>query len=377
MRVTQNFIMIADAYNKGYDLIAEQGGQGSSKTYSTMQLIYKIAKKPKKRRITVCSYALPHLKGGAMNDLENILIEENVNINDVKNKSESIFNINNSIIEFIGLESNPSRVTGTRRDILYINEANNKISYEVFDLANSRTHECTFIDFNPRNEFWFHEKIQPNFKHAFIKSNFTHNEYIPKRELENILSKKDKPGFENWWKVYGLGEIGRLEGAIFENWSFGEFDNTLPYVYGLDFGVKDPDAMIKVAVDRKNMTIYLDEILYKDNQSTDELVTSIKLKDIGNSLIIADSAAPRTIKDLKAKKFNIESVVKNKIIDDIKAIKDYQLIITPNSYNLSKELNNYIWLDKKGEVPIDEYNHLLDSMRYGIMKLISRRKVIK
>jgi len=376
MKLTQNFIMIADAYNKGFDLIAEQGGQGSSKTYSTMQLIYKIAEKPKKRRITVCSYALPHLKGGAMNDFENILVGENVNINEVKNKSESTFYINNSIIEFIGLESNPSRVTGTRRDILYINEANNKIAYEVFDLANSRTHECTFIDFNPRNEFWFHEKIQPNFKHAFIKSNFTHNEYIPKRELENILSKKDKPGFENWWKVYGLGEIGKLEGAIFDNWSFGEFDNNLPFVYGLDFGVKDPDAMVKVAIDKKKMIIYLDEILYQNNQSTDELRNSIKSKNVGNSLIVADSAAPRTIKDLRSV-FNIDPTIKNKIIDDIKAIKDYQLIVTPNSYNLSKELNNYVWLDKKGEVPIDEYNHIIDASRYGIMKLLKKHKSIK
>ncbi|GAG44280.1 unnamed protein product, partial [marine sediment metagenome] len=199
---------------------------------------------------------------------------------------------------------------------------------------------------------------------------FRDNEYLPKRELENILSKKDKPGFENWWKVYGLGELGQLEGAIFSNWRFGEFNNDLPFGYGLDFGVKDPDGLLKVAVDRKLKKLYWHEELYENDLSTDQLAAKLGVRVVNNKLIIADSAAKRTIKDLKAKGFNIKGAIKNRIVDDIKAIKEYEIIVSPTSYHLEKELNSWIWLDKKGEIPLDGFNHLIDPGRYKTMHVL-------
>ena len=377
MQTTNVFSLNLAAYLKykgTQTLIADQGGQGSSKTISILQLLYNIAKYAKTRkRITIASYALPHLKEGAMADFEDILVGEGIDPSGVRNKSESKYFIGKGEFTFIGIEGNESKVTGPRREILYVNEANRRIAYKIFELMNARTSIITFIDFNPSAEFWLHEKHLPNFDCELIKSTFLDNPYLPEREKQNLLAKKDKPGFENWWKVYGLGELGQLEGAILTNWRFGAFDEILPYGYGLDFGVTDPDALVKVAVDKRNKKIYWKEELYENELSTDALALKLKVRVPSRKLIAADNSAKRTIMDLKKKGFNIEGFPKNKIVEDIKAIKGYELIITPESMNLEKELNKWIWLDKKGEIPIDDFNHLIDAARYKTMRVLKPR----
>ena len=378
MQTTKVFKRNLNAYVNAAKLIVNQGGQGSSKTYSVLQLLYFIAKTSNKSLvISICSYALPHLKGGAIRDFENILKSDGVDIEKVRNKSDWTYHINNSIVEFFGIVGNESKATGPRRDILYVNEANRKVDYDVFELMNARTHKCTFLDYNPRAEFWYHTKIKDNFEHVFIKSTFLDNIYLPEREVQNILSKKNKKGFENWWKVYGLGELGQVEGAIFNNWSFGEFDTNLAYGYGLDFGVRDMDGMIKCAIDKTNKKIYLKEEIYQNGLSTDNLFKIIQSRNVGQKLIVADSAGTRTILDFKNKGLNIRAVEKGKIIEDIKMLMDYELIVDNDSFNLQKELNTYVWVDERGEIPIDENNHLLDPMRYycrTILNPIIKRK---
>lgn len=374
MQTTEVFSWNLEAYNKykgSQVVISNQGGQGSSKTISILQLLYLIAKTSKsKKRITIASYALPHLKGGAMQDLDDILTREGINPNDIKHKSENKYFIGQSEITFVGIEGNEAKATGPRRDILYVNEANKRIAYNVFELMNARTKLATFIDFNPSAEFWFHTDIMPNFEHCLIKSTFLNNPYLPRRERENLLSKKDKPGFENWWKVYGLGELGQLEGAILKNWIFGDFDDSLPFGYGLDFGVKDPDALVKVAVDKKNKKLYWSEELYINDLDTDMLSSRVKSIIGPGKLIVADSQAKRTIKDLRVRGLNIIPAIKNRIVEDIKAMQGYEIIITPHSYNLEKELNGWTWLDKKGEIPLDDLNHLIDAGRYKTMHVL-------
>lgn len=353
-------------------IIADQGGQGSSKTRSIIQLLIILAL-AKKRHITVAAYALPHLKAGAMRDMDASLIELGINPNSVKNLTESIYYLKESTVEFVGIEGNEARVTGPRRDILYINEANKRIRYEVFELMNSRTAEATFIDFNPAREFWFHEKIVPNFKYHLIKSTYRDNPFLPEREKQNILSKKNKKGFENWWKVYGEGELGQLEDAIFTNWRIGEFDASLPFGYGLDFGSRHPDAMLKCAVDHEKKIIYWKEEIYKTGLSTSQLASIIKSRVLNHELIVADSQATRTITDLKTEKLNIVPVIKNRIVDDIKLIWGYEIVVDKDSYNLHRNLNNWIWLDKKGEIPIDIEDDCIDAGRYILTKLISAK----
>lgn len=373
--VSDVFTQNLEAYKAGANLIINQGGQGSSKTYSILQLLYMIAKKRGPKRITVASYALPHLKQGAMADFEKILESFGENVSDIKNKTESIYFIGNSTVEFFGVEGNEAKAHGPRRDVLFINECNRKISYEVFDHLNTRTQDCTFLDFNPDQEFWLHEKVIPNFKHILIKSNFQDNPWLPEKELQNILMKKDKPGFENWWLVYGLGELGRLEGAILSNWHYGEFDNSLPYGYGLDFGFSDPDAMAKVAIDKKRKIIYCDQKIYKQGNSMDQLRQLISYHVKRTDQIIADCADARMINELH-RYFNISPVNKAKwtVVEALKMMQDYEIIITDTSYTLAKELNNYIWSDRKAGVPIGDFNHLIDCIRYYFQNFLDKKQ---
>jgi phage terminase large subunit len=361
------------AYQSGDHLIINQGGQGSSKTYSILQLLYLIAKKESKR-ITVASYALPHLKQGAMADFDKILESFGENPGALKNVSESTYYIGKSSIEFFGIEGNIAKAHGPRRDILFINEANRKITYEVYDQLSTRTQGAVFLDFNPDQEFWLHEKVIPNFKHVFIKSNYLDNSWLPQKELNNILMKKDKPGFENWWKVYGEGELGKLEGAIFMNWHYGEFDKSIPYGFGLDFGFNDPDAMVKIAINHKAKKMYWDEKIYKEGNSFDQLRQLVAAHCNRNDAITADCADARMINELR-KYFNIQPVNKVKwtVAEALKMMQDYEHIVTETSYNLGKEFNNYIWNDKKAGIPIDGFNHLIDGGRYRFQESIRSR----
>ena len=364
--VTNVFLRNLNAYKAGKRLIIDQGGQGSSKTYSILQVIYGICLEKKARRITVCSYALPHLKQGAMADWERILNFFGVNVEEVKNKSENTYQIGNSIIDFFGLESNEAKAHGPRRDILFINECNRRISYEVYDHLASRTQECVFLDFNPYISGWLQEIVMPNFEHELIKSNYLDNPYLPASERENIESKRDKPEFAMWWQVYGLGELGSLAGAILTNWRYGDFDTSLAYGFGLDFGYNDPDALVKVAIDQGNKRIYCDEQVYKSGNTPEQLRQIITSCVRRNDLIVADSADPRLISEF-GKYFNIRPVKKGSVAETLKLMQDYEIVVTEGSRNLAKELNNYIWHDKKAGVPIGSFNHLIDAMRYYFM----------
>jgi phage terminase large subunit len=350
----------------GPTLIINQGGQGSSKTFSILQVIYNGLKgSQEEMKTTFCSYALPHLKQGVITDFDKILTSFGENIGRVKSAPmQPTYHIGKSEINCYGVEGNLAMAHGPRRKILFINECNRKVSYEVFDQLFSRS-EITFLDFNPDQEFWLHEKVLPHFPHVMIKSNFMDNPYLPKNELDNILMKKDKPGFENWWKVYGLGELGKLEGAIFTNWRYGEFDTSLPFGFGLDFGFNDPDAMTKVAIDHKRKIIFCDEKIHKEGNSFDQLRLIMASHCNRNDAITADCADARMISQLK-RYYNISPVNKAKwtVAEALKMMQDYEIVITEDSRNLAKELTNYIWNDKKAGVPIDSFNHLIDSIRY-------------
>lgn len=188
-----------------------------------------------------------------------------------------------------------------------------------------------------------------------------------------LAPKHLKKNWKNYKHVVLGGFLDAAEGVIYENWEYGKFDDSLPYGYGLDFGSKDPDSLVKVAVDNKNKFIYIKEELYKSNLSTEQLGAMVK--DIcRHKMVIADSASPRTIQDLSSKNVNIQGAKKGagSIIEGIKVMQDYILIIDNDSHNVVKELNNYIWIDRRGGVPIDKWNHLLDATRYYVSKVTKK-----
>lgn len=390
MNVTSIYTKTLEAYLNGYRIIANRGGTRSSKTYSELQLFKTISDKVKtktKEVNTIVSHSLPHLEGGAIRDFDEILLSEGINIDSVKTKHPYIYRINSQIFEFIGFDR-LGKALGAARKRLFINEAN-KMPFDVCHQLMQRTQSVIFLDWNPANEFWFDEQNYGERKDTIIiDSNFLDNiQNLTEGQLNELMEAKRKAKLEesrgekgywyNYWRVYGLGLPGFIEGTIFTNWEIGEFNNTIPYGFGLDFGVKDQDALIKCAIDHKNKIIYWDERIYQNNLSTNELKKLIELSiDKKNDLIIADTAGKRTIKDFK-NDFNIKPVNKPNVVESIKKIMDYQIIVTPNSRNLIKELKNYVWLDKKGEVPIDENNHLIDAGRYIVWKLLDKKKTIR
>lgn len=371
-----------------------RGGQGASKTISIIQLIIQ-SMLTSEKEASIISSELSKMKRTVIRDYKKICKDWGVFINDTDfNKSESKHEYpNDSYLDFLGADV-ADIGKGFRRDIIYINEAD-KMDIETAIQFISRA-GLTIIDYNPDKLFWGDDFINDR---NFITLTFEDNEFLAESEVKSILEYKAK-GFINstlpveklfqdnnikskyWankWKVYGLGLVGAIDGTIFQNWSIGEFDVSLPHIYGLDFGFsKDPDSMIKVAVDKKRKIIYAHEELYKTGNSTQQLTDLLKLKaNPANSLIVADSADPRTINDLRQKQLNVIPAIKgpDSIRSGIKRIQDYEIIVTGESTNLIKELRNYVWHDKKSEMPIDAFNHQIDPLRYAFEYLVPQQSL--
>lgn len=351
-----------------------QGGTWAGKTYGIIAILIDFATKNTGRTITVIAETIPSIKRGALKDFKEIMSLTNRWIEEHYNGGDRKYTFSNgTTIEFNSFDSVGKAQAAGKRTDLFINEAF-YISFEIADALIGRTSGNIWIDYNPHNNFWVQDEILNRTDVDFLKLIPIDNEELPETIKEEHRIKREKAKtseyWANWCRVFLDGETGRSMGAILQNWEFGSFDNTLPYLYGLDFGVKDPDALIKTAVDRPKMLLYWKEELYQNGLSTNQLYDSIKARGVNDKLIVADSAATRTINDLRGKGLNIRGVIKSPILDDIKFLQDYTIIVEENSINLSKELNQWVWLDKKGQVPEDKNNHAIDAGRYGSKTLI-------
>lgn len=373
------------ALDAGDNLIIHQGGARSGKTIANLQTALVYAEINKGSICSVASRTLPHLKLGAMRDFDNILMSIGIIPDRIKNKTDNYYRIGESIIEFFGTDQ-LDKVHGPARDFLFINECN-FLKYEIYEQLALRTSGPILLDYNPVARFWCNDNIMPNEKHLFIKSTYKNNQFCPKQIRERLDHKEaqyyrnlelgiENKALENWVKVYVLGEVGQLEGAIFTNWRFeldGETDGMFSsgFGFGLDYGFHpDPDAMAKIHIDKRRRKIYVKECIYETNNGTSDLIELINKHAKKSDMIIAESASPRTNYDLQTH-FNITAVRKNKTVGEwLRSMQDYEIIISKDSYNLEKELSNYMWSDKKAGVPVDSFNHLIDTIRYFYMMTI-------
>lgn len=164
------------------------------------------------------------------------------------------------------------------------------------------------------------------------------------------------------------GWLDKAEGVIFSNWSIGEFKTPSSSVFGQDFGFSvDPTTLVETNIDKSSKTIYVRLHYYKPSLTTSD-IGRLNASFAGKGLIVADSAEPRLISELKAKGNNIVGTIKGKdsVTYGISLLLDYDLVIDPESTELIKELNNYCWLEKKSSTPIDDYNHAIDALRYAV-----------
>lgn len=361
-----------------------QGGASASKTFSIMILLIGYAESYPNSLITVAGMTYNHLATGTMRDFKKIMQEtnrwEDVNFN----KSSKIYNFpNGSQIEFLSTDNMTSR--GPRRDVLFVNEANG-ISYETFDQLATRTRDFVILDYNPSSKFWAHEELvegKQKDKTTFLTLTYLDNEALSKQERENIESRKPKEGEEpsNWWTVYGLGQIGSLEGNIYQGWqevSTEELYKGKLVRYGLDFGFSNDESALVAIYELEDNIIGIDEVLYKKGILGSQYAEILKSHNIDpNVLIVADAARPEIIAEIKNNGYRCIGADKNagSVKRGIDRVAQKQVLY--HGANLKREYLSYAWRKKRtGEIldePQDGNDHLMDALRYAIDDLSKKR----
>ena len=362
-----------------------QGGTSSSKTFSILPLLITYAIQVPRSEISIVSESIPHLKRGAIKDFINILIMTDNYKDSSFNKSDLKYKFSNgSYIEFFSVDQ-PDKLRGARRDVLFINECNN-VNFEAYNQLAIRTKKFIYLDYNPTSEFWVHTELMNDEDSEFIILTYKDNEALDHAIVKEIEKAKEKAKtskyWENWWKVYGLGQVGSLEGVIFSNWKItGKIPIEAKLLgYGMDFGfTNDPTTL--VAVYRYDGKLIVDEVLYKTGMLNTDIIKVLNQNNVGQLVIWADSAEPKTIEEIRRSGFNIKPVEKG--TDSIKfgldTLQQYEILVTDNSSNIIKELRSYTWdTDKTGKTlnkPIDAYNHSIDALRYFAMMELKLKKV--
>ena len=363
-------------YNATEEIIINQGGSSSGKTYSILQVLFAKWVSEPNIVITVVGQDIPNLKAGALRDALTIWSssKELQAVTLDFNKSDRIFTSKfGSIIEFKSFKDSQDAKSG-KRDYSFFNEANG-IPFEIFTEVRLRTRKQTYIDYNPNAEFWVHEHLvgKPNTK--FIRSWHEHNPFLSQAMRDKIEELKNVD--LDLWRVYARGLTGKIEGLIFRNHSIvPELPKDAEFIAaGMDFGfTNDPTTLIEVY--RFNGELYLNELLFS---------TGLTNQDIGNKLtalgfnkqrcIVADSAEPKSIEELRRMGFNIQPAQKgaDSIRASIDILKRFKLNITNNSSNLKKEFMNYKWSEKDKNSPVDFYNHGIDSVRYVALNKLANK----
>ena len=359
--------------NADTDIIINQGGTSSGKTYSILQNLFLHAIENDRCIITVAGQDIPNLKVGPIRDAHNI-VENTEGLNNYileYNKSDRVFTfVNGSIIEFKSYDDAQDAKQG-KRDYLFLNEANG-VDKIIWDELYIRTKKKSYIDYNPNNEFWVHTELigKPNV--TLIISDHRHNTFLDQKIHDKIEAINDP----ELYKVYARGLTGKLEGVIFRDYNVvsGVPTDAKLIGYGLDFGFSnDPTAL--VALYSQSGELIIDELIY------DRGLLNIRISDLMRELgvngrIIADSAEPKSIAELGAYGWQIEGAKKgpDSIRQSINTLKRYKLNVTQRSSNLKKELNGYKWKQNKdGKLdnePVDFLNHAIDALRYASLNIL-------
>ena len=359
-----------------------QGGTSAGKTFGILPILIDRAAKTPNTEISVVAESIPQLRRGALRDFIKIMKWTSRYFEDRYNKSHLRYDFGNgSFIEFFSADDS-SKLRGARRDILYINECNN-IQFDAYNEMAIRTRKEVYLDFNPANEFWVHTELKHESDADFIiltyKDNQGLDEGIVSQIEKNRLKATTSAYWSNWWRVYGEGKIGQLQGAVYTNYKIiDKIPSEARLIgIGLDFGYSaDPTAVIEI------YTYNSQRILHEKAYQTKMLNSDIAKQLPENVLIVADSAEPKSIEEIRRHKHGIvikgATKGKDSINYGIDVMQRQDYLVTRESTNLIKELRSYCWdTDKTGKrlnKPIDNFNHALDAVRYHEMETLGMNK---
>ena len=366
-------------FNSTKDIVVNQGGTSSGKTYAILQVLFAKAIS-ETCIITVVGQDIPNLKVGALRDAIDIHNGDDAIKQQVVfyNRSDRVFSfMNGSIMEFNSYDNDQDAKSG-KRDYLFVNEANG-IQYNIYEQLSLRTRKQVYIDYNPDTSFWVHDKIIPLPNTELIISDHRHNPFLSDKIREKIEGLKFKD--QDLWKVYARGITGRIEGLIFKKWYIlnEDFSDKNLIGYGIDFGfTNDPTTLLEVRM--QDGELYVKELIYETGLTNQDISSKMEALGVSKSaLIVADSAEPKSIEELRRLRWTIDGVKKGKdsVMFGINLLKGYAINVHASSVNLIKELEQYKWkVNKNGDslnVPIDEYNHAIDALRYLIMHKFSKK----
>ena len=353
-----------------------QGGTSAGKTFGIIPILIDKATKQSNLEISVVAESIPHLRRGALKDFLKIMKWTNRYFDNRFNKSLLRYEFaNGSVMEFFSADDS-SKLRGARRDILYVNECNN-ITFESYNELSIRTKREVFLDFNPANEFWVHTELKDEHDSDFLILTYKDNEALDQSIVEQIEKNKAKittsSYWANWWRVYGLGEIGMLEGVVFTNY---KIIDTIPKEakllgIGLDFGyTNDPTSIIEVY--NYNGQRIVNELVYQTGLLNSDIAKLLPK----NVVVYADSSEPKSIDEIRRYGITIKGVTKGRdsINYGIDIMQSQNYLVTANSVNLIKELRSYCWdTDKAGKQlnkPQGKNDHAIDALRYHEMETL-------
>ena len=355
------------------------GGSRSTKTYSILQLlIVKALESVEPLVISVVRKSMPSMRITVMRDFFDILKQLDLYNVELHNKTENTYLLNNTLIEFFSIDDAQKR-RGSKRDILFVNEAN-ELSAEDFFQLNIRTTNQVFIDFNPSETFWYNDQLENRDDITIIHSTYRDNPFLPEEQVYEIerLQHTD----QQYYQIYALGQFAGSFDRIYQYIPVDDIpvNNAKLVALGMDFGfTNDPTTLVEIWKD--NDDLYLNELIYERNLTNQDIAERLGEYEIDKYIeIIADSAEPKSIEEIRRMGFNIKPAQKgpDSVLNGIDILKRHKIHVTKQSVNIIKEINNYKWVtDKDGNKlnkPVDMFNHSLDAARYVALNKLKTNK---
>ena len=375
---------------KDKKIICHEGGSRSSKTWSIFQYYILKALQGEKFTLTIARANLTWVKATLLKDLQEIVEKYNLPISPEINtkRPDQIYQVMGGEFAFFGLDY-PEKLHGRKQTYAWLNEVM-EIGKKQFDQIEMRTEKGMVLDYNPTDDMHWVFDLQKRGDVGVIKSTMLDNPFLPQSIIDKIKGYEPTP--ENiasgtadlyMWEVYGKGNKARLQGAIFENWDIVEdVPEQARFVgLGLDFGyTNDPTAIVEMYM--MDDEIYWNQLEYKKGLTNQNIIARLKELQISpETLVVADSAEPKSIEEIRLGNFNIKGVAKGQdsINFGIDLLKQKRMHITKRSIDLENELRKYKWMEDKNGVlinrPIDSWNHLIDACRYIAMEVLGGNRV--